>query len=106
LNLPRYPTLPGILGAQSRGIDHWRKEDLGLSSAPGRTELVGFSPPKPKARTRSAEEGKLSASDRLRLLMKGGDSKKKEDSNILEGGSDKVLDELERILKENGIIFE
>jgi hypothetical protein len=38
--------------------------------------------------------------------MKGGDSKKKEDSNILEGGSDKVLDELERILKENGVIFE
>lgn len=64
------------------------------------------SPPRPKLRSRSPEEGKLSASDRLRLLMKGGDSKKKEDSKLLEGNSDNILEEFERILQENGIIFE
>lgn len=38
--------------------------------------------------------------------MKGGDSKKKEDSKLLEGNSDNILEEFERILQENGIIFE
>jgi hypothetical protein len=92
-------------------IERLSVEDLGLPKevidpASRWIERVSLSLPKPKTKPRSVEEGKLSASDRLRLLMKGGDSKKKEDSNILEGTSDKILDELERILKENGIIFE
>ena len=111
MSAPRYPTLPGILRAQSQVIERLRMEDLGLPKGvldrtSHRTEMVSLSLPKPKTKAKGVEEGKLSASDRLRLLMKGGDSRKKEDSNILEGSSDKVLDELERILKENGIIFE
>ena len=106
MNLPRYPTLPGILRAQSRVIDRWRVGDLGMDSIANSTEIVSLSPPKPKAKARGSEEVKLSATDRLKMLMKGGDSKKKEDSKVLEGSSDRVLDELERILRENGIIFE
>ncbi len=111
MNTPRYPTLPGILKAQSQGIERFRIEDLRLPKeiwdpTSHWTETINLSLPKPKTRARSTEEGKLSASDRIRLLTEGGKSKQMKASNILEGHSDKVLDELERILKEHGIILE
>lgn len=111
INSPRYPTLPKILKAQQKEIEKVRTKDLGL---PGEvfeptfrlTEVVSLSTPKPKAKAKSPEDVKISASDRLRLIMKGGDSKKKEDSKVLEGSSDRILNEFERVLKENGIVFE
>jgi len=111
INVPRYPTLPGRLMAETQRIERFDPKDLGLSIDPFDsgsylTETIRLSPPKPKKRAGAAVDAKLSATDRLKSLMKGGDSKKKEDTKIFEGSSDKVLNEFERVLKENGITFE
>lgn len=109
INIPRYPTLPGILKAQKQKIERLEFARMGLPTDPFDsnsmlTEMIGVSLPKPRKRSRGAEEAKLSASDRLKLMMKGGAAKKKEDTKIFEGGSDRGLDEVERVLKENGIV--
>lgn len=111
IKIPRYPTLPGILRAQHQVIEKLELENLKLpmdpfDSALHLLETISLSPPKPMRRAKSSEDSKLSASDRLKSLMKGGDSTKKEDSKVLEGGSGGVLEEFERVLKENGIAFE
>jgi electron transfer flavoprotein beta subunit len=81
MNLPRYPTLPGILRAQSRVIDRWRVGDLGMDSIANSTEIVSLSPPKPKAKAKARKRGSsqlLPVED----AHEGGDSKK-EDSKVL-----------------------
>jgi len=79
-------------------------EQIGLAS--NLIETIRLSIPKPKVKAECSENVELSASDRLRLLMKGGDSEKKEGSKLLKGSLDKIFDELERVMKENGITFE
>jgi electron transfer flavoprotein beta subunit len=110
MNLPRYPSLPGILKAEHQQIETLDVQQLGLAVDPfdpasRLTEWVSLSPPKPRKKTKSSEEVKLSAADRLKRLVKRSDSKEKEDSKVLEGSSDKVFSEFERVMEENGIVF-
>ena len=62
-------------------------------------------PQSPGNKAKGSEDARLSASDRLKRIVKRADSKEKEDSKVLEGGSDKVLHEFERVIVENGIKF-
>jgi electron transfer flavoprotein beta subunit len=111
INIPRYPTLPRVLEAQHQMIERLGIECLRLpkdlfGSDSNLTETIGFSTPKPKRKARNLENIKLSAADRLKLIMGGGDSKRKEDLTILEGDSYKSIDMFELLLKENGVVFE
>ncbi len=111
INVPRYPTLPGILRAQNQPIERLEIEDLKLplkafSPALNLTETIRLSNPKPKKRTGALADGKLSAFDRLRLVMGGGDTETKGESTLVEGNTDNVLSEIERVLRENGILSE
>ncbi len=111
INVPRYPTLPGILGAQNQPIERVEIEDLNLPLKPfgpalNLTETISLSNPKPKKRSRGLADAALSASDRLRLVMGGGDTETKGESTLVEGGTDEALSEIERVLKENGILSE
>jgi electron transfer flavoprotein beta subunit len=110
MNLPRYPSLPGILKAEHQRIETLDVKHLELPVDPfdpasSMTEWVSLSPPKPRRKTKSSEDARLSASDRLKRIVKRSDPKEKEDSKVLEGGSDKVLNEFERVMAENGIVF-
>jgi electron transfer flavoprotein alpha/beta subunit len=111
INLPRYPNLPGILRAQDEKIQTLNVEDIYLpvkrfGKANNLTEVVGLSNPKPKRETGGLVDVKISAADRLKLLMKGGDLGPKKDTNLVEGGSEKTICEFKRIMKENGIFSE
>jgi electron transfer flavoprotein beta subunit len=110
MNIPRYPSLPGILKAEQQRIETLEVKQLDLRMDPfdptfNLTELVSLSSPKPRRKARSSEDARLSASDRLKRIVKRGDSKEKEDSKVFEGSSDKVLHEFERVMAENGIVF-
>jgi electron transfer flavoprotein beta subunit len=111
INIPRYPNLPGILRAQDERIQNLNIEDIFLPVKPSGksnnlTEVVGLSCPKPQRKTGGLVDVKISAADRLKLLMKGGDSQPKKDTNLVEGGSEKAIYEFKRIMKENGIFSE
>ena len=110
MNVPRYPNLPGILKAEHQMIEKLEVNHLVLPIDPydpasNLTELISLSNPKPKRKAKSSEDARLSASDRLKRIVKRADSKEKEDSKVLEGCSDKVLHEFERVMVENGIVF-
>ena len=110
MNIPRYPSLPGILKAEHQQIETLEVKHLELPMDPfdptsNLTKLVSLSTPKPRRKARSSEDARLSASDRLKRIVKRGDSKEKEDSKVFEGSSDKVLHEFERVMAENGIVF-
>lgn len=110
MNIPRYPNLPGILKAEHQMIEKLEVNHLALPMDPfdpvsSLTELISLSNPKPKRKAKSSEDARLSASDRLKRIVKRADSKEKEDSKVLEGGSDKVLHEFERVMVENGIFL-
>ena len=111
INVPRYPTLPGILRAQKQAIQRVEIKDLKLplkSFGPvhNLTETISLSNPKPKKRSGGLADATLSASDRLRLMMGGGDTETKGESTLVEGGTDEALSEIERVLRESGIFPE
>jgi electron transfer flavoprotein beta subunit len=111
INVPRYPTLPGILRAENQPIERVEIEDLNLPLKPfgparNLTETISLSNPKPKKRSGGLADAALSASDRLRLVMGGGDTETKGESTLVEGGTDEALSEIERVLRESGILPE
>jgi electron transfer flavoprotein beta subunit len=109
INVPRYPTLPGILRAQNQPIERLEIGDLKLplkrfGPALNLTETISLSNPKPKKRSGGLADAKLSVSDRLRLVMGGGDTETKGESTLVEGGTDEALSGIERVLRESGIL--
>jgi len=111
INIPRYPSLPGILRAQKQAMERLEIKDIELPLKPfgpalNLTETISLSNPKPKRRMGGLPDGKLSASDRLKFVMGGGDTETKGDSMLVEGSTDKALSEIERVLRENGILSE
>lgn len=109
INTPRYPTLQGILSAKKKMIETLEPEDLELPVEPfgpslNITRTIKLSKPKPRGRKKI--DAKLSAAERLKLMMKGGDSKEKEDTTVMEGISEEVFEEMERVMKECGVDFQ
>lgn len=109
-NVPRFPTLPGILRAQNQRVEKLDMDDLRLFArsfgpALNLTRTINVSRPKPKKETGDVVDSTISAADRLKLLMMGGESQRKKEGNLLEGSSDEVVHEIERVLKESGIML-
>lgn len=111
INTPRYPTLPGFLKAEATAIEKVLPPDLGFSSVSLSFDLnivdtAGISRPKPKPKARAETSAKLSAAERIKLMMKGGRGKEKGDSNIIHGVSDDILAKIEQVFKECGVEFQ
>jgi hypothetical protein len=111
INRPRLPTFQSIVRARTHAIEKIELKDLAMSEARlGRsmnlTDTIRLSGPKPRRGIANQVEATHSAIDRRSLMMKGGDQKASGNSRLLEGISDKVLGELERLLNEHGIEVE
>jgi len=108
---PRYPTLAGRLRAAKQTIEKVRIEEL---TEPGKRPssdcnlvvIEGISNPKPKRKARPPVQQKISAADRMRLLMKGGKKERQEDSKLIDADSDDAIHQIERILREHEILVD
>ena len=107
LNSPRNPTIKGVLKARSKEITKHDTKQVGLSSeevglAGSKITMTGLTPPKPKMKGLFVPDSKLSAVDRLRLIMEGGIIEKK--SDFLEGDPREVASQLVQFFKQEKII--
>lgn len=106
----RYPILPGLLRAHTEAIEKLEPGDIetptGLwGPSCNMIETVKVSRPKPKVRGQRQTDGTLSASERLKLMMKGSDSEEREQSPVIDGNSENALHEVERLMRESGVEF-
>jgi electron transfer flavoprotein beta subunit len=104
----RYPTLAGILRAKVCHIGVLEPKALGFTGQEhltmNLTEITGHSNPKPKKKLGMAQAAKLSAAQRIDLMVTRGTSKGKEGGNVVEGGSPEMFNRLDTILKDAGIL--
>jgi electron transfer flavoprotein beta subunit len=108
---PRYPTLAGRLRAEKQPIEKVRIEDLAEPDASPTSEhnivvIESISNPKPKRKARPPVQKKMSAADRMRLLMKGGKKERQQDSKLIDADSDEAIHQVERILREHEILVD
>ncbi len=112
INVPRIPPLPAMLAARKLPLEKCTLEDLESPEAPlgpalNRTQTIRLS--NPKAKRRRAEKQlnpALSAAERAKLMMKGGGAPAAaKNTALLEGCSEDVLLEFERLLKSRGVRF-
>ncbi|RJQ57486.1 MAG: electron transfer flavoprotein beta subunit/FixA family protein [Desulfobacteraceae bacterium] len=108
---PRYPTLSGRIKAEKKTIETVPMEALVYVDKTPSSDLnwivtESISSPKPKQKSKPPAQKKISAADRLQLLMKGGKKERKEDSKLIDADSDKAISEIERILKEHEIVVD
>jgi electron transfer flavoprotein beta subunit len=106
---PRYPTLAGRLTAAKQSIERVRIEEfIGSDASPvSKHNLVvieSISNPKPKRKARPPLQKKISAADRMRLLMKGGKKERQQDSKLIDADSHEAIQQIERILREHEIV--
>jgi electron transfer flavoprotein alpha/beta subunit len=111
INQPRLPGFQAISRARTQAINRIALNDLAAPAAHfGRsmnlTETIRLSGPKPRRGTAYRVDASHAAATRRSLMMKGGDQKASGTSRLLEGASDQVLNELERLLTEHGINVE
>jgi electron transfer flavoprotein beta subunit len=107
--IPRYPKLNGFLRAEDYTIE---KRDILLASAGEAerpysgtmTEVINVVKPKPKRKEEPATKKKISAMDRLKAITKREPAAKKEEGKIIDGGSDKMLERLDQVFREAGIV--
>jgi electron transfer flavoprotein alpha/beta subunit len=80
LNEPRYATLPALMTAFRSRVETVDLKAIGLSEIDVRSKikLVGLSPPRFRSKKIFIPDSNLSASDRLRQIMSGGITEKKE----------------------------
>lgn len=111
INVPRIPGLSAMLQARKRRLHTLTLADLASPGAPlglaaNRSKIIRLSKPKPKRSASAQLRPVLSAADRAKLMMKGsgvpalGPAKS---DTLLEGCSEDVLLELERVLKSSGV---
>jgi electron transfer flavoprotein beta subunit len=107
LDRPRYPSVRSIRMAQRREIEHHDRSSLGLSleevgSAGSKTRIVKFSVKKPRPKRLFTPDSSLSAAERIRLIMSGGMTEKKD--NRLEGNPAELVSELVKFLRQGKIL--
>ena len=84
LNEPRYASLPSLLTALRKDIKKIGIKGLGVSAenidlTQPKTKLVAMNKPKPRPKKLFTPDSSLSAADRMRLIMSGGITEKKEE---------------------------
>ena len=110
-SIPRYPKLDGFLRAEDYSVDKHGLpfESAGEAERPysgTMTEVIGVVKPKPKRKEEPVAKKKMSAMDRLKAIKKREPATKKEEGKIIDGGSDEMLDRLDQVFREAGILRE
>ncbi|MBN1176245.1 MAG: electron transfer flavoprotein subunit beta/FixA family protein [Dehalococcoidales bacterium] len=103
LNEPRYASLPSLMAGLRKDITECNREKLGLSygevgSEGARTRTTGLSNPKPRPKKIFTPDSRLSAEERLRLVISGGVTQKQ--SDVLEGDPGKIAKTVVQFLSE------
>jgi electron transfer flavoprotein beta subunit len=107
INIPRYPTVPGILKARHVDVASINNNDLGFGDdeigiSGSFTRVENYSPPRPKTKKFSIPDSKLSATERLKQLMSGGIQDRGGDT--LTGEPEKIASSLVKFLDDESII--
>lgn len=106
LNFPRYPTVPRILKSLYAEINIIRAEHIfsgkGVKKRHNETELVKYSPPRPRTKKVFVPDSDLPPEERLRLLMSGGVSEK--EGGFVEESPEKAAERLIEFLKVENIL--
>lgn len=111
INVPRIPGLAAMLKAGKRRLHSFPLADLASLGAPlgraaNRCQTIRLSKPKPKRRAVAQLNPVLSAAERAKLMMKGGGApapRPARKDTLLEGHSEEVLLEVERVLQASGL---
>jgi len=104
MNDPRYPTVPNRLMAERQEIHEIEAEslDVNFDSEVDLTEFMSLSPPRPRPKKVFTPDSKLSATDRMKMIMSGGMVAKK--SDLLKGPPERLADQIIEILIQEKII--
>lgn len=107
LNNPRHADLRGVIAAQTANIERYDCATLGIDpeevGAQGsKIIMVGRSRLRPKPKKVFTPDSKLSAAERMRLVMSGGVKEKKGD--LLQGDVDDIAFQLVRFLIDQKIV--
>jgi electron transfer flavoprotein beta subunit len=104
LRKPVYPPLKTILAGHKKRVTKVDAKSLGidLRSIEPATAVVGISQPKPRLKKTATIDSKLSAQERMKLLMSGGSQQK--GSKTIEKAPQQAAAELIQFLIANGII--
>lgn len=110
INRPRLPAFQSVARARTEAVETIDLRALEtsvvrLGRAMNQVETIRLSGPKPRRGSASQVEATRAAADRRTLMMKGGAPKANGASELLEGVSERVLRDLERVLREQGIDF-
>jgi len=104
MNDPRYPTVPNRLMAERQEIHEIEAEslDVNFDSEVDLTEFMSLSPPRPRPKKVFTPDSKLSATERMKMIMSGGMVAKK--SDLLKGPPERLADQIIEILIQEKII--
>lgn len=104
LRKPVYPPLKTILAGLKKGVTRVNAKSLGidLRSIEPALAVVSISQPKPRLKKTATIDSKLSAQERMKLLMSGGTQQK--GSKTIEKAPQQAAAELIQFLIANGII--
>lgn len=109
INEPRYPTFPASLAAMTKKIQVLDLASLGLkdtevSHAGSLAKVVGFSPPRRRVKKGLVIDTKLSAAERMKIAMGGGQAAKSDKQTLLSGEVSKLAEDIVSVLVHQGII--
>ncbi len=107
LNKPRYPNLRAIYAARKKEIKVYDMRGLGLEQEQagvrgGKTKIMAHLPPRPKPKKLFTPDSRLSAAERMRLVMSGGVAQKQGD--LLEGDAEYIASNVVRFFSEQKLI--
>jgi len=107
LDEPRYASLPYLISGLRGEIKEYDFAALGLSRQEANRKdtmirIVGLSTPKPRPKKVFTPDSRLTAEERLRLIMSGGVTQKQSDK--LEGDSEKIASSVVNFLIEKKIV--
>lgn len=99
MNEPRYPALPNRLRAQKQKIEQIAVSlhDPALGTESGLGGLPNFAPPRLKPKKVFTPDSRLSASERMRLIMSGGGKTAKK-GDLIEGTPEKAAEAIMNVL--------
>jgi len=104
MNAPRYAGLSTLMAALRADITQFDLDEIGMTEQEivSGIKFIGVSPPRPRPKKYFKPDSRLSAVDRLRLIMSGGLAEKNEKS--VEGSPEDISREFVRFLHQEKII--
>ena len=106
LNEPRYASLPSLLTALRKDIKQYALKELEISAEEmglkkPKTKVIAMSVPRPRPKKLFTPDSSLSAAERMRLIMSGGVTEKKEE--LFEGNPEEVSSKFVQFLDQINI---